>query len=164
MENIVKDSESPAASCERTGCEDCLKARPISEPVGSRSRASTFDKSAVVPIEIQSPDPQDSAEYDAWIRQRFDRQSSVNLTSTSRFLRSSTSTKRSMRQRCYKGQFQLPKPFTENSGDASGAVYRHRRQYFREQAEASAVHRHSTKARSLDVRCDATQVPTIQNH
>ena len=24
---------SPAASCEHTGCEDCLKARPVSEPV-----------------------------------------------------------------------------------------------------------------------------------
>ena len=33
VENIVKDSQSPAASCERTGCEDCLKARSISEPV-----------------------------------------------------------------------------------------------------------------------------------
>ena len=33
VEKIVKDSQSPAASCERTGCEDCLKARPSSEPV-----------------------------------------------------------------------------------------------------------------------------------
>ena len=28
VENIVKDSLSAAASCERTGCEDCLTARP----------------------------------------------------------------------------------------------------------------------------------------
>ena len=28
VEKIVKDSQSPAASCERTGCEDCFKARP----------------------------------------------------------------------------------------------------------------------------------------
>ena len=28
VEKIVKDSQSPAASCERTGCEDCLKTRP----------------------------------------------------------------------------------------------------------------------------------------
>ena len=33
VEKIVKDSQSPAASCERTGCEDCLKARSSSEPV-----------------------------------------------------------------------------------------------------------------------------------
>ena len=33
VEKIVKDSQSPAASCERTGCEYCLKARPSSEPV-----------------------------------------------------------------------------------------------------------------------------------
>ena len=33
VEKIVKDSQSPTASCERTGCEDCLKARPSSEPV-----------------------------------------------------------------------------------------------------------------------------------
>ena len=33
LEKIVKDSQSPAAVCERTGCEDCLKARPIGEPV-----------------------------------------------------------------------------------------------------------------------------------
>ena len=33
VEKIVKDSQSPEASCERTGCEDCLKARPSSEPV-----------------------------------------------------------------------------------------------------------------------------------
>ena len=33
VEKIVKDSQSPAASCEPTGCEDCLKARPSSEPV-----------------------------------------------------------------------------------------------------------------------------------
>ena len=32
VEKIVKDSGSPAASCERTGCEDCLKARPSSGP------------------------------------------------------------------------------------------------------------------------------------
>ena len=32
-EKTVKDSQSPAASCERTGCEDCLKARPSNEPV-----------------------------------------------------------------------------------------------------------------------------------
>ena len=76
---------------------------------GTRSRASTFDKLAVVPIEIQSPDPQDSAEYEAWIRQRSDRQRSTrstSLTITSRFLRSSTTTKRSMCQRCNRGKFQ----------------------------------------------------------
>ena len=28
-----RQSQSPAAGCERTGCEDCLKARPSSEPV-----------------------------------------------------------------------------------------------------------------------------------
>ena len=33
VEKIVKKSQSPAPSCERTGCEDCLKARPSSEPV-----------------------------------------------------------------------------------------------------------------------------------
>ena len=33
VEKIVKDSQSPAASCERTGCEYCRKARPSSEPV-----------------------------------------------------------------------------------------------------------------------------------
>ena len=31
--HIIKNSQSPAASCERTGCEDCLKTRPSSEPV-----------------------------------------------------------------------------------------------------------------------------------
>ena len=36
-QNIVKDSEFPAASCERTGCEDCVKARPSSEPVNKSS-------------------------------------------------------------------------------------------------------------------------------
>ena len=100
---------------------------------------------------MQSPDPQDSAEYEAWIRQRSDRQRSSSLTSTSRFLRRSTSTKRSMCQRCYKEKFQQPKPCTENSGDASSAVYL---QHFCEQAEASAAHRHST--------CEATQIPMIQ--
>ena len=33
VENIAEDSQSHAASCERTGCKDCLKARPSSEPV-----------------------------------------------------------------------------------------------------------------------------------
>ena len=33
VDKIVKYSQSPAASCERTGCEGCLKARPSSEPV-----------------------------------------------------------------------------------------------------------------------------------
>ena len=33
VEKIAKDSQSPTASCERTGCEECLKARPSSEPV-----------------------------------------------------------------------------------------------------------------------------------
>ena len=33
VEQIIKDSQSPAASCERTGCKDCLKTRPSSEPV-----------------------------------------------------------------------------------------------------------------------------------
>ena len=33
VEKIVKDTQSPAASCERTGCAHCLKARPSSEPV-----------------------------------------------------------------------------------------------------------------------------------
>ena len=33
VEKIVKDSQSPEASCERAGCEDCPKARPSSEPV-----------------------------------------------------------------------------------------------------------------------------------
>ena len=37
VEKIVKDSQAPAASCERTGSEDCLKARPSSEPVNKSS-------------------------------------------------------------------------------------------------------------------------------
>ena len=58
---------------------------------------------------IQSPDPQDSAEYEAGIRQRSDRQRSIGLTSTSRFLRSSFfRQKRSTRQRRYKRKFQQP--------------------------------------------------------
>ena len=46
-----------------------------------------------------------------------------------------------MCQRCYKGKL-----FTENSRDASGAVYRHSRQHLREQKET----------------CEAVQIPTIQ--
>ena len=34
-----------------------------------KKTVSTFDKLAVVPIEIQSQDSQDCAEYEAWIRQ-----------------------------------------------------------------------------------------------
>ena len=93
-------------------------------------------------------DPQDGAEYEAGIRQRSNMQRSISLSNTSRFLRSSTSTKRSTCQMCYKGKFQQPRPNTENSGDALGAVYRHSRQHFLEQAEACAAHRHSTRARS----------------
>ena len=63
---------------------------------------------------IQSPDPQDSAEYEAWMRQakinRFDENVEI--------LEEQYIEKKSMRQRCYKGKFQQPKPFTENSGDA----------------------------------------------
>ena len=33
VEKIVKDSQSPAASYERTGCEDCLETRSSSELV-----------------------------------------------------------------------------------------------------------------------------------
>ena len=33
VEQIIKDAQSPAASCERTGCKDGLKTRPSSEPV-----------------------------------------------------------------------------------------------------------------------------------
>ena len=33
VEQIIKDSQSPAASCERTGSKDGLKTRPSSEPV-----------------------------------------------------------------------------------------------------------------------------------
>ena len=33
VDNTLKDSQSPAASCERSGCEDCLKARLSSELV-----------------------------------------------------------------------------------------------------------------------------------
>ena len=50
----------------------------------TRSRANTFDQSAVVPSTIQSPVPQDSAEHEAWIRQRSDRQRSISLTNTRR--------------------------------------------------------------------------------
>ena len=32
VEKIVKYSQSPAANCERTGCENCLKVRPSNEP------------------------------------------------------------------------------------------------------------------------------------
>ena len=32
-QKIVKDSQSSTATCARTGHEDCLKARPSSEPV-----------------------------------------------------------------------------------------------------------------------------------
>ena len=40
-----------------------------------------------MPIEVQSQDPQDDAEYEAWIQQRSDLQRSIGLTSTSTFLR-----------------------------------------------------------------------------
>ena len=33
MEKVVKDSQSHTASCERTGCKDCLKTRSSSELV-----------------------------------------------------------------------------------------------------------------------------------
>ena len=33
VEKIIKDSKSHAASCERTGCKDCLKPRSKSELV-----------------------------------------------------------------------------------------------------------------------------------
>ena len=162
VEKIVKDSQPPAASCERMRIlsQQCTseqvvnsvdvkqsqiikktvqrknpniheKVNHVSKQGRTRSRASTIDKLAVVPIEMQSQDPQDSAEYEAWIRQRSDRQRSISLPNTSRFLKRSTSTKRSMCHRCYKGKFQQPKPFTENSGDALGAVHRHSRQHFR---------------------------------
>ena len=74
----------------------------VSKQGRTRSSASTSDKLAVVSSVIQSPDPQDSAEYEAWSRQRSDRQRSISLTSTSRFLRNSISTTRSMCQRRYK--------------------------------------------------------------
>ena len=46
----------------------------------TRSRASTSDKLAEVLSVVQSPDPHDSAEYEAWIRQRSDRQRSTRST------------------------------------------------------------------------------------
>ena len=122
----VKQSKITKKTVQRKNPIVQQKINHVASKRRTRSRTSTSDKLAVVPSMIQSPDPQDSAEYEAWVRQRSDRQSSIGLTSTSRFLRSSLSTKRSMRQRCYKGKFQQPKSVTENSGDASGAVYRHR--------------------------------------
>ena len=144
----VKQSEIIKNTVQRKNPIVQQEINQVSKQGGTRSRASTSDKLAVVPSMIQSPDSQDSAEHEAWIGQRSNRQRSINLTSTSRFLRSSTSTKRSMCQRCHKGKSQQPKPFTENSGDASDAVCRHSRQHFREQVEANAAHRHSTRIRS----------------
>ena len=43
------------------------KVNQVSKQGGTRSRASTSDKFAVVPSVIQRQDPQDSAEYEAWI-------------------------------------------------------------------------------------------------
>ena len=43
------------------------KINQVSKQGRTRSRASTFDKLAVVPTVIQSQDPQDGAEYEAWI-------------------------------------------------------------------------------------------------
>ena len=120
------------------------------------------DKLAVVPSMMHSPDPQDSAKYEAWIRQRSDGRRSIRLTSTSRFLRCSTSTKRSVCQRCCKGKFRQPIPSTENSGDAPGAVYRY--------SDNISVNTTRQLPRTCtaqrqdpgDVSCDATQVPMIQ--
>ena len=136
----VKQSEIIKNTVQRKNPIVQQEINQVSKQGGTRSRASTSDKLAVVPSMIQSPDSQDSAEHEAWIGQRSNRQRSINLTSTSRFLRSSTSTKRSICQRCHKGKSQQPKPFT--------AVYRHSRQHFREQVEANAAHRHSTRIRS----------------
>ena len=123
------------------------KINQVSKQGRTRSRTSTFDKLGVVPSVTQSQDPQDCAKHEARIRQRSNRQRSISLTSTSRFLRSSTSTKRSMCQRCYKGEFQQPKPFTENSGDAS---------------EACAAHRHSTmQVQHIDKVRDVLQAQLI---
>ena len=60
------------------------KINQVSKQRRTRSRASTSDKLAVVPSMIQSPDPQDSAEHEAWIRQRSDRQRSISLTTVHR--------------------------------------------------------------------------------
>ena len=57
-----------------------------------------------------------------------------------------------VRQRCYKGKFQQPKPFTENSGDAWGAVYRHRWSHFRERwGKCRAQAQHNGKILEMSV-------------
>ena len=50
------------------------KINQVSKQKGTRSRASTLDKLAVVPSVIQSQDPPDSTDYEAWIRQRPNKQ------------------------------------------------------------------------------------------
>ena len=53
---------------------------------------------------IQSQDPQDSAEFEAWIRQRSHTERSISLTSTSRFLRSKEIDAPEMLQRKFPAQ------------------------------------------------------------
>ena len=55
MEKTVKDSQSPAASYERTGCEDCLKTR--SNRLVNKLSTSTSSKSCK-PVEVKQSEDQ----------------------------------------------------------------------------------------------------------
>ena len=65
----MKQSEIVKNTVQRRNPIVQKKINQVSKQGGTRSRASTPDKLAVVPSVIQSSDPQDSAEYEAWIRQ-----------------------------------------------------------------------------------------------
>ena len=112
---------------------------------------------------MQSPDPQDSAEYEAWIRQRSDRQRSISLTSTSRFLE----------ERYIDKEIDVPEMLQRKVPTAQ-TVHREQSRCIRCSLSTRLTNISVNRQRQVtrtgtaqwqdpgDVSCDATQFPMIQ--
>ena len=118
------------------------------------------------PIQEKASRSSSPTEYEAWIRQRSDRQRSTrstSLTSTSRFLRSSTSTKR---DRCARD---VTKASSNSPNLSPRNVEMHQAQSI-DTVDIFSVNRQRQVPRTgpaqwrfpRDVSCDATQVPMVQ--
>ena len=106
-----------------------------------------------MPSVIQSQDPKDDDEYGAGIRQRSNRQRINQFAKHVEILEEQYIDKKMDVPVMLLGK--VPTAQTVHQVQwrciRCSAVYRHSQPHFREQAELSATHRHSTRARSL--RC-----------
>ena len=121
--------------------------------VRKQGRASTFDKLAVVPTVIQSQDPQDGAEYEAWIRQRSNRQKINKFAKHVEIFEE---------QYIHK-EIDVPVMLqSSNSPNRSPRTVEMHQVQSIDTVDNISVNRHRQWQDPGDVSCDGTQVPMIQ--